>query len=146
MEYQDQGGVDFQKAQSAVTGPAIALMVVAGLSIGVALLSVLGNLLGTGLTAANMSRYGGDQRMMQMMSGAIGIVMAILWVIVDVVIFMGAMKMKNLQSRGFAIAAAVLAMVPCLGGHPCCCFLGLPVGIWALIVLMKPEVKAAFPS
>jgi len=146
MDYQEQGGVDFQKAQSAVTGPAIALMVLAGLSVGVALLAVLGNLLGTGLTAANMSRYGGDQRMMQMMSGAIGIIMAVVWVIVDVVIFMGAMKMKNLQSRGFAMAAAILAMIPCVGGHPCCCVLGLPIGIWALIVLMKPEVKAAFPG
>jgi hypothetical protein len=25
-----------------------------------------------------------------------------------------------------------------------CCFIGLPIGIWALIVLAKPEVKAAF--
>jgi hypothetical protein len=35
----------------------------------------------------------------------------------------------------------VVAMVPCLSP---CCILGLPLGIWALIVLMKPEVKSSF--
>ncbi len=33
------------------------------------------------------------------------------------------------------------AMIPCVSP---CCLLGLPLGIWALIVLVKPEVKAAF--
>ncbi|MBL0211425.1 MAG: hypothetical protein IPQ13_11030 [Holophagaceae bacterium] len=131
-------------AMERVKAPAIALMVVAGLSVGFSLLALLANLLGTGFNAANMGRYGGDQQMFQVMSGAVGIIMAILWVIVDVVIFLGAMKMKALQSWGFAMASAILAIIPCLGGHPCCCFLGLPVGIWALIVLLKPEVKAAF--
>lgn len=37
--------------------------------------------------------------------------------------------------------AAILAMIPCVSP---CCLLGLPLGIWALIVLLKPEVKAAF--
>ncbi|MFN8011041.1 MAG: hypothetical protein U0P81_06525 [Holophagaceae bacterium] len=147
MNYDPQGVPDYQKVQSSVSGPAIFLMVVAGLSIAMALLSVLGNLLGTGINAAQMSRFGGDQRMIQMMSGVIGIVMAVVWIIVNGVIFMGAMKMKNLQSHGMAMTAAILAMVPCLGGHPCCCWpLGLAAGIWSLVVLMKPEVKAAFPG
>ena len=36
--------------------------------------------------------------------------------------------------------AAIIAMIPCHG----CCILGLPFGIWALVVLSAPEVKAAF--
>ena len=37
--------------------------------------------------------------------------------------------------------ASILAMIPCLSP---CCLIGLPIGIWALVILMKPEVKAAF--
>ena len=33
-------------------------------------------------------------------------------------------------------------MVPCLA----CCLVGLPVGIWSLVVLLNAEVKAAFKS
>lgn len=142
MNYEQDG--NRAAAMDRLKGPAIALMVVAGLSVGLALVALLANLLGIGLNAANMGRYGGNQQMFQVMSGAIGIIMAILWVIVDVVIFIGAMKMKTLQSWGFAMTSAILCVIPCIGGHPCCCFLGLPAGIWALIVLLKPEVKAAF--
>jgi hypothetical protein len=60
---------------------------------------------------------------------------------VGAAILFGALKMMRLQSYGWAMAAAILAVIPCLS--PCCC-LGIPFGIWALVVLSKPEVKAAF--
>ncbi|WP_201755768.1 hypothetical protein [Corallococcus silvisoli] len=53
----------------------------------------------------------------------------------------GAWKMKNLQSYGLAMTAAILCCIPCCG--PCCC-LGLIPGIWSLILLNRPDVKAAF--
>jgi hypothetical protein len=43
--------------------------------------------------------------------------------------------------------AAQQVQGPALGLIPCfcpSCFVGIPVGIWSLVVLMKPEVKAAF--
>jgi hypothetical protein len=55
--------------------------------------------------------------------------------------FFGALKMKNLENFGLSMAAAIIAIIPCFG--PCCC-LGIPVGIWSLVVLNKPEVKSAF--
>lgn len=55
--------------------------------------------------------------------------------------FLGALKMKNLQSYGLANTGAILSLIPCCG--PCVC-LGIPLGIWALVVLRKPEVRAAF--
>jgi predicted PurR-regulated permease PerM len=76
-----------------------------------------------------------------MMSGGIGIVTSLIGLAMAVVVFMGASKMKNLQSYGFAMAATVIAMIPCIGP---CCILGLPIGIWALVILLKPEVKGAF--
>jgi hypothetical protein len=58
-------------------------------------------------------------------------------------VIFGALKMRKLESRGLAVAASIVAMLPCLG--PCCC-IGLPSGIWSLVVLMKEDVKAEFWS
>jgi len=66
------------------------------------------------------------------------------WILVgisSILIFAGALKMKGLQSRGWARASAILAMIPCVSG---CCLLGLPFGIWALMVLGNEEVKRGF--
>src|SRR5205807_7261566 len=57
---------------------------------------------------------------------------------IGVLIIVGAQRMKNLQSHGMAMAASIVAMIPCISP---CCLLGLPFGIWALIILLKPEVK-----
>jgi hypothetical protein len=56
------------------------------------------------------------------------------------VIIVGSLRMGNLEAHGLAFASAILALLP---SSPCA-LLGLPVGIWALVVLTTPEVKAAF--
>jgi ABC-type proline/glycine betaine transport system permease subunit len=52
--------------------------------------------------------------------------------------------MRKLKSYSFAMAMLILNMIPCC--NSCCCLVGLPIGIWGLTVLMKPEVKRAFQS
>jgi hypothetical protein len=64
--------------------------------------------------------------------------------IVSLVIILGGIKMRSLSGRGLAILASVLAMLPIING--CCCLLGLPSGIWALIVLSNADVKAGFAA
>lgn len=59
------------------------------------------------------------------------------------VIFLGGLKMKSLENYGLSMAAAIVSFIPCVSP---CCLLGLPIGIWALVVLNRPEVKAAFTS
>jgi hypothetical protein len=54
----------------------------------------------------------------------------------------GAWRMRHLRSYGLAMTASILAMIPCFSD--CCCLIGLPVGIWSLIVLLDKDVKAAF--
>jgi hypothetical protein len=66
---------------------------------------------------------------------------ATLGILIGVVIFLGARKMQSLQSYGLAMTAAILAMLPCVSP---CCLVGLPIGIWALVVLSDAEVKGAF--
>ena len=56
------------------------------------------------------------------------------------VIVAGGISMMNRRRWGLCMTAAILAIFPCTS--PCCC-LGLPVGVWALVVLLRPEVKAA---
>jgi hypothetical protein len=54
---------------------------------------------------------------------------------------LGAWNMKWLQGYALSVVAAILAVIPCTSP---CYMLGLPFGIWALVVLNDPLVKAAF--
>ena len=60
------------------------------------------------------------------------------------VVVVGGVRMRRLQGRGWATAAAVLAAVPCVSGI--WAILGIPVGVWALTVLARPAVAAAFAA
>ena len=60
----------------------------------------------------------------------------------SLLVVLGASKMKNLENYGWALLGAILAVLP---AHGCCCLL-LPVGIWAILTLNDPYVKAAFRS
>jgi preprotein translocase subunit YajC len=81
------------------------------------------------------------QKLLSSLSGGLGIVQGIIGGVVGVIVLIGAAKMQKLQSYQFALTASIVAMVPCIS--PCCVF-GLPFGIWALVVLNKPEVKSQF--
>ena len=71
----------------------------------------------------------------------VGLVFNFIGGVVAIVVITGALKMKRLQSYPFAMIASIIAMIPCISP---CCLLGLPFGIWALVVLSDPQVKAAF--
>jgi hypothetical protein len=102
-----------------VSGPAITLMVTAG----------FGLLIGLAGLAASKGANGDN----------FVVVFNLVQLIASGFIFFGALKMKNLERRGLAIAASIVAMIPGLT-----CLFAIPVGIWALVVLCKAEVKAAF--
>jgi hypothetical protein len=57
-----------------------------------------------------------------------------------IVIIVGSVKMIRLKSHGLATVASVLALLPCGPAW----LLGLPMGIWSLMVLNRRDVKAAF--
>lgn len=126
-------------AASRVAGPATALIVVGALGIAVQVLGLIFNLVQIG---GGMGRPR-PQQLPVLFSGGFGVGMAGIEVVVGIVVILGAIKMKNLENYAFAMAAAILAMVPCMSP---CCLLGLPFGIWALVVLSDAGVKAAFRS
>jgi len=56
-------------------------------------------------------------------------------------VFVCARRMENLRSYQMVVLSCVLAMLPCFSPAV---LIGLPMGIWALVVLFRPEVRAAF--
>lgn len=58
----------------------------------------------------------------------------------SILLILGGMKMRQLHNYGLAYLAAIVALLP-LGPQ---WLISLPMGIWALAVLGRPEVKAAF--
>jgi hypothetical protein len=60
-----------------------------------------------------------------------------------IAILWGARKMRRLQSRRWAVAACLLALVP---WNPLSFVFGLPAGAWGLVFLHRPDVRAALPG
>ncbi|MBL8862517.1 MAG: hypothetical protein JNK02_10965 [Planctomycetes bacterium] len=57
------------------------------------------------------------------------------------VLFAGVQMLRG-RMWGLAVAGSIVAMVPCW----CCCLLGIPAGIWSLVVLNDKDVKSAFAA
>ena len=119
----DNSGTGREAALQEARVPAICLKVVAGLNFVLAFWNLIKLIL------------------LHLAYGPLGMAEAVFGMVVSVLIFLGAMKMQSLKSFEFAFVAAVLAMIPCMTP---CCVIGLPFGIWALVVLNKPTVKPHF--
>ncbi|MFW6012379.1 MAG: hypothetical protein ACOC92_01575 [bacterium] len=126
-------------ASQQIQGPAIGLIVTAVLNALGAIYTLLSNMLGMG---GGMT-WGGDYAWVGWLTGATGIVLALVALVVAAFILWAALQMKTLRNWTVSVVASILAMIPCISP---CCIIGLPIGIWALVVLMKPEVKTAFTS
>lgn len=81
------------------------------------------------------------QKWMHLAYGPLGAVDSLFGLGLSVLILIGAARMQSLRSYEFALTAAILAMVPCLTP---CCLIGLPFGIWAVVVLSRAGVKSQF--
>jgi hypothetical protein len=136
-----------ESARNLVSGPATCLLIVGILCALGALANVLSNLLGFGRGAFGPGAQGANlppqvAQWMQMMGGTMGVVLNLISLAISAFVIFASTKLRKLESYGLVITAIILAMIPCTAG--CCCVLGLPVGIWSLVILSKPEVKSAF--
>ena len=132
-------------ARQKVSGPAIGLMITAALGFLGAIFKIIAPLAGLNnfqTSGANLPpQFQQFQQWATQMNGTMGVVTGILGLAMCVLIFYGALQMQKLTNHGLCMAASIIAMVPCLS--PCCC-IGLPIGIWALVVLSKADVKGFF--
>ena len=127
-------------AKSRVMAPAICLMVTGGLGLLGGIANVIFNavkFLGGGAAAIQPQ----GQPAAQHFGFVVGVIIGIsVVVILPIVVLAGGWSMLNLRNRGAAMTAAIVAMIPC---HYCF-FLGIPFGIWALVVLNDDKVRRAF--
>jgi len=81
-----------------------------------------------------------------MQQGSVGTVAAVvqgLMILLNLVILVGGIQIFRFQSRVFGIVASILAM---LNIGTFCCLLGLPVGVWSLVILFQGDVARAFDA
>ncbi|MCP4368118.1 MAG: hypothetical protein GY797_08445 [Deltaproteobacteria bacterium] len=129
----------FELAKRKISTPAIILMGVSTLSI----ICLLGSLTFSSWlilsgTASTMEQPLGMTKETQV---AIRMTWSALMLVSSIIILFGAFRMKNLDNRTLAMVACVLAIIPCFGP---CFILGIPFGIWGLLVLRDGEIRAAF--
>jgi len=130
-----------------IEAPAVALIVTAALDAGFDVFWLFSELVAH--LTANIFRRGWFWRhthvdFMGCFPLSPGMLLPIFGLIVDAVIIYGAIRMKNRTSYSWAVAAAVLALIPCLSSP--CCAVGVPFGLWALLVLLDRDVRAAFSA
>jgi predicted Zn finger-like uncharacterized protein len=133
-----RGGRRRAEAEAKVAGPAIALIVLGIFDLVLVVLGLLLRLLGVGLMAAGAAGHAVNANTIAHLAG--GTVGTIIGTVCAVAILMGGLKMKKLENYGSVMTACILAILP-FGN---CCCIGLPLGIWGLVVLNKPGVKDAF--
>ena len=136
-----QAPVAVGNAQAMVNGPGIFMMVLAIICIPLTLLGLAMNLF-AGSLGSILKDLPPELADQLIRDGAIGIAQNGLSLVANIAILIGAIKMRKCQSYGLAMTASILCIL-CDWG---CCCLGLGAGIWSLVVLSKPEVKAAFQS
>ncbi|HEX6983939.1 MAG TPA: hypothetical protein VF170_01120 [Planctomycetaceae bacterium] len=126
---------DRAAAERKVQAPAVALMVVGGLTI----LGGLGNL-GIAALVLVAEPAPGAPPEDAVMAAVMYTVAAVFSFATGAVVTAGGWKMYRLESWGLALAASILSVIPCM----VCCLFGLPIGIWSLVTLNDPLVKEAF--
>lgn len=128
-----------------------ALRQVSGPSVGLLVTGILGAIGGVAGFVAGLLNVGWSSRWWReapqwyedFWEGSVSMGTSFVGILVAAFVIYASLKMKELDQWGICVAASILAMVPCISP---CCIVGLPVGIWSLVVLTRPEVKAAFPG
>jgi hypothetical protein len=71
-----------------------------------------------------------------------------IWGILTAIIGMlglwGGVRMLSLRSYPLALTSAIVTAIPCLAFPTSCLLLGEAAGIWAIVVLLNGQVRAAF--
>ena len=117
-----------QNPLASLKGPAISLIVVS-------VISILNVLAGPFVNAAIGTYEIGSSQFNIAFAAAIGFAL-----IQGFIGFSGKLMLDG-KSHGICMAGAIVACIPICTP---CIVLGIPFGIWAIVVLQQPEVKQAF--
>ena len=73
------------------------------------------------------------------MGGLVGFSVVMFKIIPALLILFGGIQMMEIRSYAWAVAAAIVAIISCS-------LIGFPVGIWALVVLLRADVRDTFAN
>lgn len=125
-----------EAARQAVKGPAIGLICVASLSL---LLGLLGMALDVVLLTSGAAKLADPE------FHELQIVVRTVWGLIILAnsgfSMWAGISMHRLKQHQLCWLASIMACIPAIG--PCFC-LGIPFGIWAVVVLNRPEVAESF--
>ena len=123
--------VDASSARAKLKGPSIAIIVNAGLLLFSFLIVIF-------LQNTTSNRYQHEEYLRH---EEFWIFMLVLVFCASAFSLYGALEMMNSRKYSIAIVISIIAIL-----SVCQTLIGLPIGIWALVVLMKPDIKSAFVS
>lgn len=133
---------DLVSVADQVNGPGIGLIVTGVLNVLLGIVRAAFSITGFGIGAINSGGQNAEmEKMLMGAMGTAGLVLGGVCVLCGAVTLLAGVKLRKLQSYGLCMTGTILAMIPCTSA---CCLLGLPIGIWALVVMSKPEVKSQF--
>jgi hypothetical protein len=131
-------------ARQMVQGPGIGLVVLGLLGLCLCAVGVFSRLFGWGLGTVESVGNPEIDRWIRLSEGGLGFATSLFQLAFSAVVLAGGLRMISLKNYGLCVAAAVIAVIPCLLPACSCCCVGVAIGIWALVILNKPEVKDAF--
>jgi len=126
-------------ASDQVSGPSVGLLITGILGAALSFIGLIASLFETGIESIKANEFMGGYA--SIVGGAAGVAFCFVGLLVAGFIIYASLKMKALTQWSLCIAASIIAMIPCISP---CCIVGLPIGIWCLVVLTKPEVRASF--
>jgi hypothetical protein len=127
-----------------VSGPSVGLLITGILGAITSVGTLISLIIGAGLTSRWLNElpdWEFNEEILDLYEGVFGIGSAFVGLILSAFIIFASIKMKDLQQWNLCMAASIVAMIPCISP---CCIVGLPIGIWCLVVLNRPEVRSAF--
>ena len=130
--------VDFVRAKSSLFTPAVLLLGLASLSL---LHAVYIGFTIVIDTIRILDNHGGAAGIPHVLPMIIESLVFVAMCASYFVVFYGAVQMLKGRRLGIAKTAAILAIIPMCSPL---FVIGIPFGIWALVVLSKPDVRAAF--
>lgn len=133
------GPLTREQVRAKLMFPGIALACVSGLLILVFLLDLVLFATGMPLGAAT-----GVPPEMQEWIRPFTIAVCIFAALANVFNVVAAIQMVRVRTWGLALAGCIVAAIPLTSSA--CCVLTLPFSIWGIVMLVKPEIKAAFKA
>lgn len=140
-------------AQSELSAPAIGLIVAGVLGALVSLLGIATHLFamigGSNQDLSNLNDPNFPPVLKPLLklvsSGIVGLMFSLVQAAANAFIIYAGLQMREARQYGLCVAGAALASIP-LCFSSCCCIFTMPLGIWALSVLLGQSGKAQFQS